>query len=60
MSPADKAEASINFQKIEVTSDGTRQGTIVRLNGKPIKDLAVLRLIFWNDEYAPNAALEFG
>ena len=51
--PAKKAVASINFNKIEIESDGTRVGTKILLNGKSIENLASLSFTFFNSDYSP-------
>ena len=51
--PAQKAVASINFNKLEIESDGTRAGTKILLNGKAIENLASLSFTFFNSDYSP-------
>ena len=51
--PAQKAVASINFNKLEIESDGTRAGTKILLNGKAIENLASLTFTFFNSDYSP-------
>ena len=51
--PAQKAVAAINFNKIEIESDGTRAGTKIMLNGKAIENLASLSFTFFNSDYSP-------
>ena len=43
----EQAKASLDFVKLEITSDGTSAGTTILLNGKPITDLAYLNFSFW-------------
>jgi hypothetical protein len=42
-----QAKASLDFTKLEITSDGTEDGTKILLNGKPITDLTYLNFSFW-------------
>ena len=51
--PAQKAVASINFNKLEIESDGTRAGTKIPLNGKAIENMASLSFTFFNSDYSP-------
>ena len=51
--PAQKAVAAINFNKLEIESDGTRAGTKILLNGKAIENLASLSFTFFNSDYSP-------
>ena len=55
----DKAQASIDFSSIQITSDGTAAGTKILLNGKEIKDLTVLNFTFYNDAYGSPVSMEF-
>ena len=55
----EKTVAATAFTKIEITSDGTREGTAIKLNGKEIPNLQVLGFTFWNDDYGNNVSLDF-
>ncbi len=55
----DKSTASTEFTNVEITSNGTRAGTVVKVNGKEVKNLASACLTFYNDDYGNNVYLEF-
>lgn len=43
----EQAKAALDFTKLEITSDGTAEGTKITLNGKTIENLAYLGFSFW-------------
>jgi hypothetical protein len=55
----DKAEAGQKLTKLEIESDGTREGTTLKVNGKAVKDLASLSFYFWNDDMPGNVSLGY-
>jgi hypothetical protein len=44
------AKAATKFDKIEITSDGTKKGTKILVNGSAIADLSGLHFHFYNDD----------
>ena len=54
-----KAVAGDGFTSCTIETDGTREGTSIKVNGKDIPDLRVLSFSFWNDDYGNNVSLGF-
>lgn len=49
------AQAAMKLDKVEITSDGTRSGTKILLNGKPIKNLNHFHFSFFDrSSYGPE------
>ncbi len=53
-----KAEAAIPFESLQISSDGTREGTTITLNGNEI-NVASASFHFWDDDYPPQVAFRF-
>jgi hypothetical protein len=47
------------FDSITITSDGTKAGTVIQVNGKEVKGLGSLHLMFWNDSYDNNVHISY-
>lgn len=56
-----KALAAQAFSKVEITSDGTADGTVIKLNGKEIADLTSFSFRFYDDHVAgfENVFIDF-
>lgn len=54
-----KASAASTFSSVEITSDGTRAGTVIKVNGKEITGLQTLGFNFYNDDLPGNVGLSF-
>lgn len=49
----EQATAALKFEKVEITSDGTREGTTIKVNGKEIKNLSCLDFCFYDSSFMP-------
>lgn len=54
-----QSTAAQKFESITIESDGTKEGTVIKVNGKAIKNVASSYFCFWNDTYGNNVCFEF-
>jgi hypothetical protein len=59
MNEFNKAVATTEFTSLSIESDGTRAGTVIKVNGKEVKNASTAYLSFYNDEYGNAVTFEF-
>lgn len=45
------AKASIEFKKIEIISDGTEEGTVLRVDGSVVENVSAIHLWLYRSQY---------
>jgi hypothetical protein len=55
----EQAVAAQKFSKVEVTSDGTRKGTVVKVNGATVPNMRTFSFTFWDDDYGQAVSMGF-
>lgn len=49
----EQAVAAVKFEKIVIETDGTRKGTVIKVNGKEVPNMSSLSFSFYDSSYCP-------
>lgn len=50
---AELATAATKFEKITIESDGTKKGTVIKVNGKEVSNLSSMSFYWYDSSYSP-------